>query len=89
MVNKESKTSEQRAVEVIAEVGNKEPESCTPGASLIGDLDFDSLDMVELTMAIEEEFDIEIPDEAAEKWKTVEDVTGYVAKHVPAGPIIA
>ncbi len=47
-------------------------------ASFIDDLGADSLDIVELVMAMEEEFDLEIPDEAAEKLRTVGDVTKYL-----------
>ena len=47
-------------------------------ASFIDDLGADSLDIVELVMAMEEEFDLEIPDEEAEKLKTVQDVTSYI-----------
>ena len=53
----------------------------TPDASFIEDLGADSLDTVELIMALEEEFDIEIPDEEAEKIKTVNDVIQYIATH--------
>ncbi len=51
-------------------------------SSFIDDLGADSLDTVELIMAIEEEFDIEIPDEDAEKVVTVQDVVDYVKDHV-------
>lgn len=51
-----------------------------PEASFIDDLGADSLDIVELVMAMEEEFDCEIPDEDAEKLKTVQDVTNYLQK---------
>ena len=53
-------------------------EEVTPEASFIEDLGADSLDIVELIMALEEEYDIEIPDEDAEKIQTVKDVTSYV-----------
>ena len=55
-----------------------DPEKVKPEASFIDDLGADSLDIVELVMAMEEEFDIEIPDEDAEKLKTVQDVTKYL-----------
>ena len=54
----------------------------TPEASFIDDLGADSLDIVELVMAIEEEFDIEIPDADAEKVVTVEDVVEYIKENV-------
>ena len=50
-------------------------------ASFIDDLDADSLDIVELMMALEEEFDIEIPDEEAEKISTVNDAVEYIKEH--------
>ena len=55
-----------------------EREKLTPEASFIEDLGADSLDIVELVMAMEEEFGIEIPDEDAEKLKTVQDVCSYL-----------
>ena len=53
-------------------------EEVTPEASFIEDLGADSLDIVELIMALEEEYDIEIPDEDAEKIQTVKDVIAYI-----------
>ena len=53
-------------------------EEVLPEASFIEDLGADSLDIVELIMALEEEYDMEIPDEDAEKIQTVQDVTNYV-----------
>ena len=50
-------------------------------ASFIGDLGADSLDIVELIMALEEEYDIEIPDEDAEKIQTVNDIVSYIQNH--------
>jgi acyl carrier protein len=53
----------------------------TPEASFVDDLGADSLDTVELVMAFEEAFNIEIPDEAAEKIQKVKDAVEYIAKH--------
>ena len=57
-----------------------EPEKVTEGASFIDDLGADSLDTVELVMAFEEEFGVEIPDDAAEKITTVKDAIEYIEK---------
>ncbi len=56
-------------------------EKVTPEASFIDDLELDSLDTVEMIMSIEEEFIIEIPDEDAEKLKTVGEAVAYLEKH--------
>ena len=63
---------------IIAEQLGVKAEEVTPEASFIDDLGADSLDTVELIMALEEEFSIEIPDEDAEKMTTVGDVIKYV-----------
>lgn len=75
----EAQTAEQKTVAIIAELASKEVASVLPDANLVEDLGYDSLDLVELVIDIENEFDIDVPDIAAEKWKTVADVTGYVA----------
>ena len=62
---------------IINELG-VEPEKVTPEASFVDDLGADSLDTVELVMAFEEEFGIEIPDEDAEKLSTVGDAIAYI-----------
>ena len=64
--------------EVIVEQLGVDPEKVKPEASFIDDLGADSLDIVELVMAMEESFEIEIPDEDAEKLKTVQDVADYL-----------
>ncbi len=69
---------EKRVKEIIVEQLGVEEEQVTPEASFIDDLGADSLDTVELIMAFEEEFDVEIPDEEAEKIITVKDAIGYV-----------
>lgn len=66
--------------EIIVEQLNVDADAVTPDASFIDDLDADSLDTVELIMAFEEEFDIEIPDEEAEKIKTVGDAISHIEK---------
>jgi len=65
--------------DIIVEQLGVDPEKVKPEASFIDDLGADSLDIVELVMAMEEEFDIEIPDEEAEKLKTVKDVADYLS----------
>lgn len=66
--------------EIIVEQLGVDPEKVKPEASFIDDLGADSLDIVELVMAMEEEFDLEIPDEEAEKLRTVGDVVGFLEK---------
>lgn len=63
---------------IIEEQLGVDPERIKAEASFIEDLGADSLDIVELVMAMEEEFDLEIPDEDAEKLKTVQDVSNYL-----------
>lgn len=69
---------EEKVKNIIVEQLNVDAESVTPEASFIEDLGADSLDIVELVMTMEEEFDMEIPDEDAEKIKSVGDVITYV-----------
>ncbi|MGB9678993.1 MAG: acyl carrier protein [Thermoanaerobacteraceae bacterium] len=64
--------------DIIVEQLGVDPDEVTMESSFIDDLGADSLDIVELVMALEEEFDIEIPDEDAEKIKTVGDVVEYL-----------
>ncbi|MBO4261147.1 MAG: acyl carrier protein [Clostridia bacterium] len=66
---------------IIADQLSAEPEKITPETSIIDDLGADSLDVVELVMALEEKFGIEIPDEDAEKINTVSDIVSYVEAH--------
>ena len=68
--------------EIIVEQLGVADTSVTLEASFIDDLGADSLDIVELVMALEEEFDIEIPDADAEKVVTVNDVVDYIKDHV-------
>ena len=72
---------EQRVREIVAEQLERDVNEVTNAASLIDDLGADSLDIVELVMKMEEEFGIEIPDEEAEKIKTVNDVVQYITTH--------
>jgi acyl carrier protein len=70
---------QSRVTKVIVEQLGVKEEDVKPEASFIDDLGADSLDTVELVMALEEEFDTEIPDEEAEKIRTVGDVMAFVA----------
>ena len=69
---------EDRVKKIIAEQLGVEEEEVVPEASFVQDLGADSLDTVELVMALEEEFDIEIPDEEAEKMQKVSQVIDYI-----------
>ena len=72
------KSIEQRVKAIITEQLGVNPDQVTPDAKFIEDLGADSLDTVELVMALEEEFGQEIPDEEAEKLQSVGDVVKYI-----------
>ncbi|MGB9813448.1 MAG: acyl carrier protein [Thermovenabulum sp.] len=72
----------ERVKKIIADQLGMDEDDITPDASFIDDLGADSLDIVELIMAFEEEFDLEIPDEDAEKIKTVQDVVDYIKNRI-------
>jgi acyl carrier protein len=76
--------SEDRVKEIIAKELEVEVKQLTPEAKFIEDLGADSLDIVELVMALEEEFGLDIPDEEADKLKTVGDAMGYLKSHAGA-----
>jgi len=69
---------EQRVREIIADQLGEPIENVTPEKDFVQDLGADSLDVVELVMALEEEFGIEIPEEDAEKIRTVGDAINYI-----------
>jgi len=76
--------SEDRVKEIIAKELEVESKQLTTEAKFIEDLGADSLDIVELVMALEEEFGIDIPDEDADKLKTVGDAMNYLKQHAGA-----
>lgn len=76
---------EERVKEIIVNELGVEPEKVTEEASFVEDLGADSLDTVELVMAFEEEFGIEIPDEDAEQLQTVGDAIRYLKKQQAGG----
>lgn len=73
--------TEQRVKEIVAEQLGVDKEKVTNDASFVDDLGADSLDTVELVMALEEEFSVEIPDEDAEKITTIQQAIDYVNAH--------
>ena len=76
-------TVEDKVKQIIVEQLGVDESEVTPTASFIDDLGADSLDTVELVMALEEGFGMEIPDEDAEKITTVKDAINYIEGHLP------
>jgi acyl carrier protein len=76
--------SEDRVKEIVAKELEVDVKQLTPEAKFIEDLGADSLDIVELVMALEEEFGLEIPDEDADKLKTVGDAMNYLKQQAGA-----
>jgi acyl carrier protein len=74
-------TIEERVKKIVVEQLGVKEEEVSNESSFVDDLGADSLDTVELVMALEEEFDTEIPDEDAEKITTVQEATDYVTAH--------
>jgi acyl carrier protein len=72
---------EEKVKQIIVEQLGVDEAEVTASASFVDDLGADSLDTVELVMAFEEAFDIEIPDEDAEKIRSVQDAVDYISKH--------
>ncbi len=80
-----SMTAEQtKIINIIANQLGVDKETVTASANIVDDLGADSLDVVELVMALEEAFDTEIPDEDAEKIRTVQDIFDYMGKRAAA-----
>ena len=76
-----SETLEEKVKKIIIDQLGVDEAEVTPEAKFIDDLGADSLDTVELVMALEEEFGIEIPDEEAEKIATVQNAISYIQSH--------
>lgn len=74
--------TQERVIKMVAEQLGVKEEDVKPDSSFIDDLGADSLDTVELIMALEEEFDTEIPDEDAEKLATVQDAIDYIENNL-------
>ncbi len=74
-------TVEERVRQIVVEQLSVKEDEVTPDASFVDDLGADSLDTVELVMALEEEFNCEIPDEEAEKITTVQQAIDYINAH--------
>lgn len=74
----------EKVKKIVSDQLEVDAEQVTPDARFADDLNADSLDVVELVMALEDEFDIEIPDEQAEKILTVEDAVNYIDSQVAA-----
>ena len=74
--------NQRELIQVISERLDVTMDSVTPQASFLDDLGADSLDVVELMMALEEKYNLEIPDADAEKIKTVQDVVSYIEKRL-------
>ena len=74
-------TVEERVKQIVVEQLGVKEEEVSPDSSFVDDLGADSLDTVELVMALEEEFNCEIPDEEAEKITTVQEAISYIEAH--------
>jgi len=82
--NESMASVDERVKQIIVEQLGVDEAEVTPTASFVDDLGADSLDTVELVMAFEEAFEIEIPDEDAEKIRTVQDAVTYIDQHAKA-----
>jgi acyl carrier protein len=78
-------SAEAKVKEIIINELGVDPEKVTADASFVEDLGADSLDTVELVMAFEEEFGVDIPDEDAEQMRTVGDAINYLKEHAEEG----
>jgi len=67
---------------IVEQLGVEDPDSVTLETSMMGDLEADSLDAVEIMMELEDEFDIELPDEEAENFKNIGDIVEYIEEKI-------
>lgn len=81
-VDESDKRIDERVKEIVCDQLGVKAEDVKPSASFVEDLGADSLDTVELVMALEEEFETEIPDEEAEKITTVQSACDYIRNHL-------
>ncbi len=72
---------QERVIDIVAEQLGADKEKITADTHFVNDLGADSLDTVELVMELEEEFDINIPDDAAEKIQTIGEAVGFIEQH--------
>jgi acyl carrier protein len=84
MATEENKELFTKVKQIISEQLGVDEDEVTTTASFVDDLGADSLDQVELVMDLEEKFEIEIPDDDAEKLRTVQDAIDYIEKHAKA-----
>ena len=76
---------EEKVVQIVSEQMSVDKKEVSRNTSFVNDLNADSLDTVELVMELEDEFDLTIPDEEAEKLKTVGEAIDYIRKHLEGG----
>ncbi|HUK25891.1 MAG TPA: acyl carrier protein [Terriglobales bacterium] len=81
MASEATKALQEKVRQIISEQLGVDEAEVTPSATFVDDLGADSLDQVELVMKLEEDFDLEISDEDAEKLRTVQDAMDYIQKH--------
>ena len=84
-INGKQQDTRQRVVAVIAELAGSDPSEITPDRHLTADLQFDSLEMVELATELEDVFNLAVPDEDVDKLQTVGDVQAYIEAHADTG----
>jgi acyl carrier protein len=77
---------QRKIIAIAAEYGCVKPEQVTLASHFINDLEYDSLQVVEFTMAVEDEFELSVPDEKAEELMTVGAVVDYVVEQLSAAP---